>query len=381
MGNSNKNHELMMKVLLEQVTCAQQEGKTCYLLLKNGASVKIDPDGNPADSFYEAVQFNNGQYENIEFGLKPQGGLILQGNICDNNNNNLGALIDRMYEEHPPETITTPQELTALINQYLPEPVWFAYTAFFERLPTYIPKAQAISVVVPFLEAGEISRFVCEAAEKFLQDAGYTAEKITKMYSKQERERRQALGDFISYTGIDPTKQPITTLEALHDAVSRQTAGAKWHTYCQYIKSLPQDTPEETITKIIIPLLEAGELAFAGEEAEKFLQSRGYTPEAISKLYSKQEKERRRALSHFKDSTGIDPTKQPINTLEELDKIISAKVEGIEWVAYYNYLIALPKDTPRETLENIVIPLLNRESDHIIRRQCYDVLERTGYKR
>jgi len=238
-----------------------------------GNSCQADDDAD--DAIAQALQLSHGNFEKVQLDYKPGKGSLFHR--CIINDNNIREQIEHMFSAHPPESISSIKELKSLMYEFLSSgPIWYAYTEFLERLPLNISDEQKRAVVFPFLEAADIHTAVPETAEEYLKKAGFKPEEIEGLYSKQERERRHSLGQFIDATDISPSPNITKTLEELDYAVSLQKTGAKWSTYCNYLKSLPKDTPEQIIRDIVMPLSQREGSLFIRQEAKKTLERLNY---------------------------------------------------------------------------------------------------------
>jgi hypothetical protein len=255
-------------VLLSNILSAQEDGQTVYLTFPGGA-VKIEPGDNPHDALKEALAIVK-DIHLIQTSYEPtQEGVLMHGNKIDSRN--YEKELEELFKIHAPESFNSLQEFTDALIEKFDEPIWFMYKTFLEKLPRNLDREKIDTLVVPLLEAGEMPHIKTDV-EYYLHEAGYSTEEIgqLKLKYKNEYERREAFGNFVNSTGVSPAPSSIQNLEQL-DKVIGQSVGAQWVTYCNYLKSLPLNTPQEIIDDIVIPLSQREE-SWVPDEAQKTLK-------------------------------------------------------------------------------------------------------------
>jgi len=92
-----------------------------------------------------------------------------------------------------------------------------------------------------------------------------------------------------------------------------------WRVWQAFLEHLDEDVSDEVVPRLVIPLLEAGELAWAPQNSKKFLQRRGWSEERINQSFCKATAERRFARAEFHRVTG-----QSVDTITSCSDLLDA---------------------------------------------------------
>lgn len=359
--NGLKGEELALGEEIRQFATAHPD-QLVYIVTETG-TVIMNP-GESIESVFDQLRFVGFNPSTVEIQSFPpeQNETTLRG--CVFSKNDVRKSIERLFDENPVDSIATVERLDELVTMYCGSRIWFAYTAFLEeveRLPKNgIKEGILDKIVAPLLEAGDLGPTVYTKAEEVLRQSGYTNTQIEELYSESERMIRSEVGDslaaaqdFFKATGKRFTE--IETMEQLHEAVAG-LPGATWGHYRAFIKSHHTLTPTELEPRIqtfILPLLEAGEIAFALDECKTLLKyAAGWTSDRIDSAYDSFETNRRAHGSRFREITGLS-----ISEVQSIDQLIRLP-EEYRCSAISAYLEALSKEVSPLTLETIIRPLI-----------------------
>lgn len=157
---------------------------------------------------------------------------------------------------------------------------------------------------------------------------------------------------------LESVQSPDELLNLLEDYLG---SGKDWRVWEGFMACIPPDLSNTFIQRVFLPLLEAGELNSVPDMIRTYLESTGWSKEAIDESFSAEIRDQRLNRQIFLEETGSPP--EYIQSANDLsDAIFPTLSEQGAYQALHlvrNFIAAQPTDIEKDYMKLVIAPHMN----------------------